>query len=111
MFEKKTVMVVGAGASAEVNLPVGKGLKEGIARLLRFEQDGFGRPTGDRIILSALGQHSGHPRLDHGDMLAYFDAAAAIREAMPQAISMDHFVDAHNGDDKIELCSKLAITR
>ena len=30
---------------------------------------------------------------------------------MPQAISIDNFIDTHNGDKKIELCGKLAIVR
>jgi len=34
-----------------------------------------------------------------------------IRDAMPQALSIDNFVDAHNNDPTIELCGKLAIVR
>ncbi len=30
---------------------------------------------------------------------------------MPQAISIDNFIDAHQGDKKLELCGKLAIVR
>lgn len=33
----------------------------------------------------------------------------AIRDAMPQALSIDNYLDAHSSDEKIELCGKLAI--
>jgi hypothetical protein len=38
-------------------------------------------------------------------------ASRRIRNAMPQAISIDNFLDAHSEDKAIELCGKLAITR
>jgi hypothetical protein len=109
MFQKKTVIVVGAGASQEVNLPIGTGLKNQIANLLHFEVDPrFGRMKGDWIIIEAL-QHL--PNIPIRDPNPYLLAAATIYEAMPQAISIDHFVDAHSGNTYIELCSKLAIVR
>lgn len=112
MFNKKTVIVLGAGASEEVKLPTGKELKEIIAGLLdiRFE-DGITWTSGDRIILNALRtvvrQSTGNP----GDINPYLHAGWAIRDAMPQAISIDNFMDVHNEDKKIELCGKLAIVR
>jgi hypothetical protein len=30
---------------------------------------------------------------------------------MPQALSIDNFIDAHRGDDRMELCGKLGIVR
>ena len=34
-----------------------------------------------------------------------------IRDAMPQAISIDNFIDTHGENKLIELCGKLAIVR
>ena len=39
MFKPNTVLVVGAGASAEVGLPLGTGLVDHIAGLVSFERD------------------------------------------------------------------------
>lgn len=38
-------------------------------------------------------------------------AARAIRDAMPLAISIDNFLDAHQGDEGTKLCGKLAIVK
>ena len=111
MFDKKTVLVIGAGASQEAKLPTGAGIKKQIADFLHLELNAFGRPLGDPIITGALLQHLGQQIGPPPDLQPYARAAEAIRNAMPQAISIDHFIDAHNGDDKIELCSKLAIVR
>jgi len=53
---KKTVYVVGAGASYEANLPTGNELKDRIAKLLdiRFEFDS--QKSGDYEIQQALRQ-------------------------------------------------------
>jgi hypothetical protein len=112
MFNKKTVVVIGAGASQEVKLPTGMDLKEQIATLLdiRFE-DGLTKVSGDHIILEALRQHLRRPDGRPGDINPYLHAGWTIRDAMSQAISIDNFIDAHNGDEKIELCGKLATVR
>lgn len=45
------------------------------------------------------------------DINPHLRAARRIRDAMPQAISIDNFIDNHQGDEKIELCGKLAIVK
>ena len=48
----------------------------------------------------------------HNDLLPSFQRAGwRIRDAMPQAISIDNFIDTHSEDKQIELCGKLAIVR
>jgi hypothetical protein len=104
MFNKKTVLVIGAGGSQEANLPTGKELKDRIASLLdiRFE-DRIRRSSGDPLILDALRHLVRQPNGQPGDINPHLHACWAIRDAMPQAISIDNFIDAHSGDDKIEL--------
>jgi hypothetical protein len=46
-----------------------------------------------------------------GDINPYLHEARHIRDALPQAISIDNFIDAHRDNDKISLCGKLAIVR
>ncbi|NML72742.1 hypothetical protein HHL25_01255 [Rhizobium sp. S-51] len=108
MFFKKTVFVVGAGASKELGLPIGNELKDQIARKLHITfPDGFNLGTGDRDIYNAVklylrskGQSDGNP---------YWSAGRSIASAMPQAISIDNFMHTHYDDDKIVLMGKLAI--
>lgn len=55
MFDKKTLIVVGAGASKEVNLPTGYKLKHRISSILdiRFE-DGNRQISGDHVVYDAI---------------------------------------------------------
>jgi hypothetical protein len=105
---KRTVLILGAGASREVGLPVGDELKKHVASMLdiRFETDGRQR-SGDWRIIDALRLHI-HPARD---VNPHRQAACRVAAAMPQAISIDNFIDAHKGDAKIEICGKLAIVQ
>lgn len=109
---KTLTLVVGAGASKELGLPVGAELKSKIARLLdiRFE-GGYRQNSGDHQITEALRVAVHHPEGRRGDINEHLKAGWRIRDAMPQAISIDNFIDNHQGDKKIELCGKLAIVK
>jgi hypothetical protein len=54
MFEAKTVLVLGAGASAEVGLPIGNQLLTSICKLIDIKFDFGTQKSGDNHILSAL---------------------------------------------------------
>lgn len=116
MSNKKTLYIVGAGASSEANLPTGYELKEKIASLLDIQLDySDTQLRGDRYIYNALQIYVEQSEIHEKDidlyLQAYLRAAWRIRDAMPQAISIDSFIDTHNDDKKIELCGKLAIVR
>lgn len=112
MFNKKTLIIVGAGASNEANLPTGAELKKKIASILdiRFE-NGYRQSSGDYLVCQALREAIKNENPDARDINLHLHAAWRIRDAMPQAISIDNFIDAHQGDNKLELCGKLAIAR
>ena len=106
---QKTVFIVGAGASKEVNLPVGAELKESIANVLDFNLDSGQLTGGDSIIFTTLQTvarqgNPSPPNFDH-----FIKAAWQIRNAMPQAISIDNYIDTLYQEGPIELCGKLAI--
>ena len=103
MHSEKTVIVVGAGASQEAGLPTSADLKTTIARYLDIKFQVMQQISGDPIIAAALRTHR--------DINQYFYACWKIRDALPQAISIDNFIDAHQGNKEIELCGKLAIVR
>ena len=106
LTEKSLVLVIGAGASKEVNLPVGAELKTQIAKVLNIRHEILRKESGDDIIdgsFRILGNNS--------DVNSYLGAARRVRDAMPQAISIDNFIDSHRSDEKIAICGKLAISR
>lgn len=110
MSNKKTLFIVGAGASTEAKMPDGCGLKQEIANLLNIKfKDGYTQSSGDWCICEALRIYV--KQLKEQNINPYLYAAWRIREAMSQAISIDNFIDTHNTDKKIELCGKLAIVR
>jgi hypothetical protein len=106
LTEKSLVLVVGAGASKEVNLPVGAELKKQIAKVLNIQYEHFHKTSGDDIINDSFMILS-----TNRDIQPYLDAACRVRDAMPQAISIDNFIDSHQLDEKISICGKLAIAR
>ncbi|BAN36183.1 hypothetical protein SCD_n02375 [Sulfuricella denitrificans skB26] len=109
---KKITLVVGAGASRELGLPTGAELKAKIASLLDIQfPDGYRQKSGDYQICDALKAEALLSGDSRQDINPHLHAAWRIRDAMPQAISIDNFIDTHQGDKLIELCGKLAITR
>lgn len=109
-YRKSLVFVVGAGASFEAKLPLGADLKKKIAKLLDIRYD-YNKISGDDLIDSAfrllVQNENGRP----GDIKPLLHASWRIRDAMPQAISIDNFVDAHRSEPLIAQCGKLAIAR
>lgn len=112
MFKSKTVFIVGAGASHEAGLPVGDQLKNEIVELLnfRFNDENNRLSSGDAQILQVLRQCS-LEATGYWDANSYLLKAYRIKDEMPIAISIDNFLDAHRGDEKIEICGKLAIVK
>jgi len=109
MANKKTLFIVGAGASTEANLPDGYKLKQEIADLLNIRFNGYTQESGDYDVCEAIRIHCREK--GENAINPYFHAARHICEAMPQAISIDNFIDTHSNNNKIELCGKLAIVR
>ena len=54
MFRAKTLIVIGAGASFEVGLPVGAELLKQIVQLTEITFDHYTQKSGDRAIVEAL---------------------------------------------------------
>ena len=104
MHSEKTVIVVGAGASHEAGLPTSAELKRSIARDIDIKIRGLKQTSGDRIIAASLQYH-------FHDINPHLHACWKMRDALPQAMSIDNFIDSHKKSEKIELCGKLAIAR
>jgi len=103
----KTVFMVGAGASEEVDLPIGSKLTNFIAAALNIKFTKFEKSSGDDLIYEALCRAT-HPQ---GSIGKFLEAARRIYNGMAHASSIDDFMHSQSGDKKIELCGKLAIVR
>ena len=104
---KSLVLVVGAGASKEVNFPIGEELKRKIASAFDFKQnDAFRISGGDPIILEALRSHRDQETRDK-----LMRAATLVRNGMSQAPSIDNFIHVHRDRPEVAFCGKLAIAQ
>lgn len=110
MFRSKTLFILGAGASQEVGLPIGDDLKLRIAQKIdiRFD-DGWTQSSGDRQITEALRSLAREANELRSDINPYLQSCWALRDALPQAISIDNLLDAYREDKKSEICGKLGI--
>jgi hypothetical protein len=109
MRNRRTLFIVGAGASKEVGLPIGRELVEIVASRLNFQErhgsliEGYG----DADILDIFQQYA-HTR---EGINAFLDAARRVRDGVIFSNSVDSFIDVHREDRLIQLCGKLAIVK
>jgi len=101
----RTVFVIGAGANVEIKMPSGKELKDEIAKRLNFKLKADETMRHDTVVYEAL-LYSLNRNQEQ-----VLSVAKTIREAMPVAISIDNFIDAHRNEPAIELGGKFAIIR
>lgn len=101
--------ILGAGASFEVEMPTGHELKQQVASSLKFEVDDLNRRTGgdDKIrqAIQALGRNPER----NGSAKALYNAAKLICNGMPQAPSIDNFIDSHRSNSHVAEVGKLSI--
>lgn len=109
MFRAKTVLVIGAGASVEVDLPMGPDLLKQIVQLLQIRFEHFQQSAGDPTILEAIKicVNEGNKVEKANQHLA---AARQLGESAKQALSIDNVIDALE-DPQVELVGKLGIVR
>lgn len=106
---KFITFVLGAGSSFEVGMPTGNGLKGGIASSLSFSVDRYrGMGGGDAQIRECFNRLS--KKEDKKILLDdYYKAAELIAAGMPQALSIDNFIDSHRSNGLIAEVGKVAI--
>jgi len=109
MFTRRTVFIVGAGASKEANFPMGSELMGIIGRKvdIRFD-DGWTQSKGDNRISDAV--KSVVNAIGHrNDPNPHYAAGRAIAGAMSQAISIDNYLHTHSNDVLVVQMGKLGI--
>src|SRR5438105_10539862 len=94
MFNRRTLFVLGAGASAEVGLPIGTGLAAAIKKKMDIRFEFGNRPVGDGDMDLYL-QMTRHMN-DNVD--EYQNAAWLMRDNLGFAQSIDDFLDNHRSN-------------
>lgn len=107
MFKRRTLFIVGAGASAEFKLPVGSDLARNIAQRTDLKIRRFSEleSTGDHQIFYELQEKFRH------DVNLYLQACWRIRDGVQLSASIDDFLDIHASDLHLNIVGKLAIVR
>lgn len=112
MFKSRTVFVVAAGASADLDLPIGETLKTQISGVLAVEPQylpGFKDDAIRFAVSNFAQQHRMAQGVDYVQMMR--SAAFNVAMNMPLAPSIDTFLDANQADQLVPLMGKLAIAR
>jgi len=107
MFKRRTLFVLGAGASAEVNLPVGTQLAKNIGSKLdiRFEHGFTPVGSGDFELYEQF------KRAFPQESRSYQTAAWLIRDGIQLSSSIDDFLDLHRNNAEVNLYGKAAIAK
>lgn len=111
-----TLFIIGAGASKEVDLPIGEELKKIICNLIDFRYDTFGMLThGDEKIVNAIKLNIKKENKSDktGDEIfnEYLLEAEHIKSNLIASYSIDNFIDTHRDNKKIALLGKLGIVK
>lgn len=109
MFRQDTTIVVGAGASCELGLPSGEGLKQQIMGVLGRTSEnsyGFSDHTMQLIMKAFVGAD---PFAWNTKLEPFRLAADRILRGLPLAPSIDNFLHSHQEDENVVRLGKLAI--
>jgi hypothetical protein len=106
MFKRRTLFIVGAGASAEAEMPVGSQLAKTIGAKcdIRFERGFDPIGTGDHAL---FGQFRGV----RSNISGLQTAAWLIRDGIQLSSSIDDFLDLHRENTEVMLFGKSTIVK
>jgi hypothetical protein len=107
MFKRRTLFILGAGASHEVGLPVGIALAQQIRKMVDIRFEGGFRHTGegDLSLYEHLTRTAPHNRQ------SYQFAGWLIRDGILLSSSIDDFLDQHQDNEEVKLYGKAATVK
>jgi len=112
MLKSKTLLIVGAGASCEADLPIGIDLMPAILSSIRIESRDFGPAKMEEDLRRALhSQELVRNRHINNEIHHYARAYTQMREGLKLSISIDNYLDAHQGDYYLQVLGKMGIVR
>ena len=106
MFRDNTVFIVGAGASAEFELPVGSGLAKRIQSRCACIRDGNGRleSVADPFLNSIIVKN-----FEGDDLIKSLSVLDAFNASLDTAVSIDAFIDRFRENDRVATLGKVLI--
>ncbi len=112
MPKRKITFVIGAGASFEADLPIGKALTAIIANKLNIGIDSMGMvKKGDELIYQAISISCNNQESGDWSYSRLLDVCSRICLAMPLAKSIDIYIHDHKDNAQIEFMGKLGIVQ
>lgn len=102
----RTVVVVGAGASAELGLPLGHDLKGQIANLFASGSRSHDELTYEAAQYADEEESGPFPR-----ERKHWEAGLRVAQGMSQALSIDNYINDHRDNARVATISKIAIVR
>src|SRR5215210_4935155 len=94
MFRRKTLFVLGAGASWEAGLPLGWQLAESIAELMDVRRD--------NTMNEALNLYEEFRQVYRNEVSKYMHTAWLICDGIRLSRSIDDFLDLHRHDPQVQ---------
>jgi hypothetical protein len=108
----KIVYVIGAGASAEIGMPIGKDLKKQISALLSNERDELRRLDLEQAAQFGIEAiEINYERIRNGEMTKYqlYDLMIKMVRALEYDVSIDNFLYNHQNNEAYQIFGKTAI--
>jgi hypothetical protein len=112
MLKSRTLLVLGAGASKEANLPIGLELMPAILSSVRLEENDFGPIKMEQDLRGALQSQEQvlGRQLEH-EAHHYARAYSRMTEGLKLSISIDNYLDAHQENYHLQVLGKMGIVR
>lgn len=111
MLRQKTAFVIGAGASCELGLPSGDGLKSSIVKLLTRSSTKPYVFADDRMVPIIKDRFPDGWHQHDGISQSIQSSAARICRGLPLSLSIDNFLHSHSGDEGVTSLGKVAIAQ
>jgi hypothetical protein len=108
MLRNKTVLILGAGASSEIQLPLGPALKARIAALMEVSQDDWGRPKYSRDNSHIFYEIERLAEFKENKW-AILTATRQLSAGVAFASSIDNFLEIRKDNPHITLLAKAAL--
>jgi hypothetical protein len=106
MLDRPTVFVLGAGAGAGLNMPLGDTLSDSIANDVKFYIDGSDLTKGQPRIYHVLRRLAQRENIEMSELVM---AGRSIASGIRYTRSIDNYIYAHSGDERIKQVAKIAI--
>jgi hypothetical protein len=109
MLRRRTLFIVGAGASDDFGFPIGSELIGDLHKLLNLRDNTLGGIQGDQDLWFAIRERCEE---ENGDINEYLKVATLLRGYLSGSVtSIDHLVHSHSNNNLLADLARLAIAR